>query len=222
MAQGKNIINVYRDWISIFDKLSNEEAGVLIKHFFRYVNDLNPEPPDRITELCFEPIKQQLKRDLIKWEKICERNKNNGLKGGRPINPEEPKEPSGLFKNPKNPNEPDKDKDTDKDKEIIKDIILFLNEKTQKDFKPNTKKTIATINARLSEGFMIDDFKKVIDIKVNKWLNDPKMRDYLRPETLFGTKFESYLNEVPKQIVRPATSISNKFQFVEGWKDERE
>lgn len=64
---GKNKILFYRDWLVQFDQLSDEEAGKLIKHIMRYVNDLNPEPPDRITELLFQPFKAQFKRDLVKW-----------------------------------------------------------------------------------------------------------------------------------------------------------
>lgn len=122
--EGKNKIIVYKDWITIFDKLTDEEAGQLIKHFFNYINDLNPIIENRLLEILFEPIKQTLKRDLKKWELICERNKQNGLNGGRPVksndtketqrNPDEPKKPSGLNNNPKNPNEPDSDIDSDK------------------------------------------------------------------------------------------------------------
>ena len=50
------------------------------------------------------------------------------------------------------------------------------------------------IKARLNEGYTINDFKAVIDKKAEEWKDDPKMAQYLRPETLFGTKFESYLN----------------------------
>lgn len=77
MAEGKNKIIVYRDWITTFDSLNNDEAGRLIKHFFRYINDLNPEPPDRLTGLLFEPIKQTLKRDLKAYEGKCEINRDN-------------------------------------------------------------------------------------------------------------------------------------------------
>jgi phage replication O-like protein O len=80
-------------------------------------------------------------------------------------------------------------------KDIIKDIIDYLNLKTSKKFKPTTDKTKSVINARLNEGFSSDDFKKVIDTKSIQWLDDIKMNSYLRPETLFGTKFEGYLNE---------------------------
>ena len=78
---------------------------------------------------------------------------------------------------------------------IYSRVITQLNEKANKKFKANTKKTIACINARLNEGFLEDDFYKVIDIKSKSWLHDPEMNRYLRPETLFGNKFESYLNE---------------------------
>lgn len=70
MAKDKKSIIVYADWIHTFEELSDQEAGVLIKHFFRYVNDMNPEPPDKLTRIAFEPIKQQLKRDLNKWDEI--------------------------------------------------------------------------------------------------------------------------------------------------------
>ncbi len=60
MAEGKNKIIVYKDWIKKFEALKDAEAGKLIKHFFRYVNDLNPVAPDRITELSFIDIEQTL------------------------------------------------------------------------------------------------------------------------------------------------------------------
>ena len=81
----------------------------------------------------------------------------------------------------------------------IKEIISFLNEKSGKNFSCKTKATIAHIKARLAEGRTIEEFKKVITIKCEKWMPDPKMNDYIRPETLFGAKFESYLNEYPAQ-----------------------
>ena len=81
----------------------------------------------------------------------------------------------------------------------VKEIVDYLNQATGKNFKATTGKTKKCISARLKEGFSVDDFKAVIDIKCKKWLKDDKMRDYLRPETLFGTKFEGYLNEAPQK-----------------------
>jgi uncharacterized phage protein (TIGR02220 family) len=75
------------------------------------------------------------------------------------------------------------------------EIISYLNNKTNKNFKHTSKETQKLIKARINQGFTIADFQAVIDRKSEKWLTDPKMVDYLRPQTLFGTKFESYLNE---------------------------
>lgn len=74
-------------------------------------------------------------------------------------------------------------------------IVSYLNEKAGKSFKHKTAKTRSLIKARFKDGFTIDDFKQVIDIKTAQWLTDPNMNQYLRPETLFGNKFEGYLNE---------------------------
>jgi len=70
MAKDKKAILIYSNWEQTFENLSDEEAGRLIKHLFRYVNDKNPIAPDRITELIFEPLKAVLKSDLEKYEKV--------------------------------------------------------------------------------------------------------------------------------------------------------
>ncbi|MFD2118156.1 conserved phage C-terminal domain-containing protein [Paenibacillus yanchengensis] len=75
-------------------------------------------------------------------------------------------------------------------------VVQYLNEKAGKKFSPETSETIKRINARFAEGFTVEDFKVVIDNKVRDWLHDPRMRNYLRPATLFSpSKFEGYLNE---------------------------
>ena len=74
------------------------------------------------------------------------------------------------------------------------EIVQYLNQKTGKHFKSTSKATQRHIKARFTDGFVLDDFKQVIDNKCGDWLRDRKMKEYLRPETLFGTKFESYLN----------------------------
>tara|TARA_Y100000114_G_scaffold157259_1_gene188550 strand:- start:9619 stop:10242 length:624 start_codon:yes stop_codon:yes gene_type:complete len=77
---------------------------------------------------------------------------------------------------------------------MIEEIIDYLNLKTNKNFKINNNKTITLINTRFKEGYTLDDFKKVIDLKSEKWLNT-NMDAYLRPMTLFSNKMEGYLNE---------------------------
>ncbi len=79
-------------------------------------------------------------------------------------------------------------------KEIYINIIDYLNKKSNKRFKYNTNKTIKCIKARINEGFELEDFYKVIDTKVDQWLNTD-MEMFIRPATLFSNKFEGYLNE---------------------------
>ena len=105
MAVGKKKVIVYTDWITQFKDLTDDEAGKLIKHFFEYVNDLNPKS-DRLIELLFNPIKATLKRDLGAWESKQQTNKENGLKGGRPkkeITQNNPNNPNGLLITQNNP-----------------------------------------------------------------------------------------------------------------------
>ena len=91
--------------------------------------------------------------------------------------------------------EEDKDKEEDIDKELYISIVSHLNARAGTKYKHTSGKTKTCIRARLAEGFTLDDFKTVIDKKCDEWLGDPKMEQYLRPETLFGTKFEGYLNQ---------------------------
>lgn len=79
--------------------------------------------------------------------------------------------------------------------DIVKEIINYLNLKASTKYKPSTSATKKLIKARLNEKFTLEDFKRVIDNKCNDWLNT-EHKIYIRPETLFGTKFESYLNQI--------------------------
>lgn len=77
---------------------------------------------------------------------------------------------------------------------VAEEIVAFLNSTTGSSYRSTTDKTRKLIAARLAEGFTIDDFKAVITKKAKEW-QGTDMAQYLRPETLFGTKFEGYLNQ---------------------------
>jgi uncharacterized phage protein (TIGR02220 family) len=77
--------------------------------------------------------------------------------------------------------------------EEIREAVSYLNEKTGRSFKATTESTKRHICARLREGMTADDLKAIVDHKSREWKADPKMAQYLRPETLFGSKAESYL-----------------------------
>ena len=76
-----------------------------------------------------------------------------------------------------------------------KEIIDYLNEKTGRNYKHIAKVNQRAIKARMNEGYTLEDFKTVIDKKSDEWNDDAKMKKFLRPETLFSTKFDRYLNE---------------------------
>jgi uncharacterized phage protein (TIGR02220 family) len=81
-----------------------------------------------------------------------------------------------------------------------KEIIDYLNLKNNSNYRYTTKTTKEKIKARLNDGFTLEDFKMVIDKKVEEWTGT-NMEQYLRPETLFGTKFESYLNQKTTKVL---------------------
>lgn len=224
--------------IEIFENLSDEEAGKLIKGIFNYVcngeSNLNG-----LLNVVFIPIKNEIDKNESKYKAICERNKANGSNGGRPKkneeNEEKQEEPKETENNPlgyfgenthisyinnhnsynqnsdleekgygeEEPLNPPIAKETDDNSlllEISKQVIEYLNLKTNSSYRYNTKATKEKISARLREKFTLDDFKKVIDNKVAEWTGT-EFEKYLSPDTLFGTKFEKYLNQKinPKQ-----------------------
>lgn len=112
-----------------------------------------------------------------------------------------------------------KEKYKEKNKEsIYVEIINYLNQKTGKRFSPKSEANRKLINGRLREGRTIDDFKYVIDVKCDHWLNDQKMSEYLRPSTLFSQKnFENYLNQKPRNQVQSAPDPRDKEIAFQRW-----
>ena len=103
----------------------------------------------------------------------------------------------------------DSESDTDKSKLTeIKEIVQYLNDKCGTRYRYQTKGTREHINARLKEGYTVDDFKAVIDKKFEEW-HGTDMEKFLRPETLFAGKFESYLNQ--KTARNHQTNAKNVF-----------
>lgn len=93
-----------------------------------------------------------------------------------------------------------------------KQIVDYLNRKAGTHYRSTSKNTRSKIKSRFNEGFTASDFKIVIDKKCKDWLADSEMVNYLRPETLFGTKFESYLNQ---PTAKPQPRIRSQGKVVE-------
>ena len=102
--------------------------------------------------------------------------------------------------------------------EETKHIIDYLNKRTGKKYSVKTKKTAQLIHKLLDNGFTVEDFERVIDIKCKQWLNNEKMNQYLRPRTLFSEKFEDYLNEAPARVQQASSgqSVEDKMRDIYG------
>ena len=197
MAHNKKSVLLYCDLIHTVEKLSNEQAGELFKHYLRYINDLDPKTDNQLIDLVFEPIKQNLKRDLKKWRDETNKRSEAGKKGMAKRWNKDKSVKSVITKDKSVINGITKITDnvtvTDTVNVKVKEIINYLNNKCSKNFK-NIEPTKKKIQARLNEKYTIDDFKKVIDTKYQEW-GGTEMSKYLRPDTLFGTKFDIYLNQ---------------------------
>lgn len=90
--------------------------------------------------------------------------------------------------------------------DVVKRVVKYLNEKIDAKYTSTSSATVRKINARKNEGFTFDDFKRVIDTKCSEWLNTEHQK-YLRPQTLFGSKFESYLNQ---PVIKSEKDLDNE------------
>lgn len=129
MAQGKNKIFVYRDWLDNFKELSDEELGVLMRHFFEYVNDLDPVLEDRLLKVAWRPIEATLKRDLAKWQEKSDKNSESAKKRWDKNNA------NASERKKRNANDADRDSVSDRDsvrdtdKKTIDEIYLLYPSK---------------------------------------------------------------------------------------------
>lgn len=161
------------------------------------------------------------------------KRRENGTKGGRPKTRTEPTENQTETKQKPKENqtetkveakEKDKVKVKDKVKDIntmsgkpdgapllmptVKEVVDYLNTKAGTHYRANVRQTVDKVKARLNDGFTVEDFKTVIDIKTAEWMGT-EWQKFIRPETLFGAKFESYLNQRPAQKKNAAGKFAN-------------
>lgn len=136
--------------------------------------------------------------------------KYKGMMGKEPKGMDEESKGCGFKSTTNNPSTKDSSTKINKNLLLEKsafEIIEYLNLKTGKNFRSSTKITIRLIKARINEGFTIEDFKTVIDNMKYKWTGT-KFQQYLVPTTLFGNKFETYLNQERK----PEKESDGKFK----------
>ena len=96
---------------------------------------------------------------------------------------------------------------------ICKEVISYLNLKAKKNFKVDTASHHKFIKARLKEGYVLEDFKKVVDIMVAKW-KGTEYEQYLQPQTLFGNKMDNYLNQpMPRKVHSFQSAVDERLGF---------
>ena len=96
---------------------------------------------------------------------------------------------------------------------ICKEVISYLNLKAKKNFKVDTASHHKFIKARLKEGYVLEDFKNVVDIMVAKW-KGTEYEQYLQPQTLFGNKMDNYLNQpMPKRSTILTSTVDERLGF---------
>lgn len=165
----------YQSFARAIKKLPESEQLKALWSIIDYALEDKEPDGDGMYMVVYEMAKPQIDANVER--------KRNGSRGGRPPKPPE------KTKEQKKPVEPVKKKESPPYQEIID----YLNEKAEKKFKVNDK-TKTHINARWNDGYKLPDFRAVIEKKVEEW-KGTEMDKFLRPETLFGTKFESYLNQ---------------------------
>ena len=183
--------------VIFYSKDTNEIA---IKNFLRHSIIKGGAP---VRDCLVKELKKVKNRNLIA-QVFSHIKGNEGLNETVKKIIDEYEEKNGLLyysnTNINNNNDIKNDKENDNDNEVsyhdsftIRSVVDYLNQKANVHYRATTKKTQTCIHARLKEGFTLDDFKTVIDKKCAEWIGT-EWEKFIRPETLFGTKFESYLN----------------------------
>lgn len=226
---GKTNFLIEKSWGAMFRRLPDEKAGQLIKMLFDYEEGITPDCEDDVLISVFEMLKEKIDRNEDAYAEVCRKRKEAVMKRWNKSKQEDTGENKSIEENTKvyksiqkntespsnhnhiyiNNNIKSKSKSKSKYSEEIKEIVEYLNSVCGTKYRSDSATTVRHISARLEEKYTVDDFKKVIDTKFAQWGRDQKMKEYLRPQTLFAGNFESYLNQTPA----PEQKQQGKNQF---------
>lgn len=169
MAADKNGFILYKDLIHTVEKLPDEKVGQLFKTILEYVNDLDPEPDDILIQVIFEPIKQQLKRDLQAWRSIREKRADAGSTGGKK---------SGEIRKKKAEIKRSKTKQNEANPSVA-GLLHDEKEEVKKDAKQTGDNNMINRSIEANEAVNVT----VTDTVIHKYNEESKNTDQQQPST---------------------------------------
>lgn len=197
-----NSFTIYREYYDLITLLSDEEQAKVLLAITKFMFDDNEMDLSEREKKVFINLKRPLTKSKEQSKRRTKQKPNeNQNETGKETKTKPKGYPKGNTSNDVYVNVHDNVHLENKgygEKKPFKEIIDYLNQKANTHFKYNSKHTQSKINARLNEGYSLDDFIAVIDKKCDEWLNNPEFEQYLCPDTLFGPKFEKYLNQKSK------------------------
>ena len=203
MSKDQKGFVVYGDIEETLDELTDEQVAKLFRGMVKYFKTGKDPKFTGVLKFVFIPVKQQMDRDAEKYDRRCEKNRENVKKRYERIQ-SNTNVYDGIrtYTNATNTNTNKDTKtktDTDTNTESVPDagllsfdLIQYLNEKTGSDYKADLSNA-KRVQTLLESGYSPDQLRTVVDKKCAEWFGDEKMRPYLRPSTLFGDKFGEYL-----------------------------
>lgn len=205
MAENKASFVLYIDLIHTVEKLSDERAGKLLKHVLRYVNDMNPTLDDELIDLVFEPIKQQLKRDLRKWETkrttLSENGRLGGIKSGESRrNKNEAIEANALETKQNEANEAVNVSVSVNVNELYIGFVEAINKVLGKKYRGDSKSK-RSFHARVKEGYTLEQIIQATKVASQEDYHIGNGFKYLTPEFMTRPdKLEKFLQQAPNSI----------------------
>lgn len=212
MAENKKSFVLYSDSQGLVNQLPDEVAGRLLKHIYAYVNDENPISDELLLNIAFEPIKMQLKRDLIKWENQLEQRRNAGLKSA------EVRKRNSTTVNERSISSTDNVNVNDNVSVTVNDNDILLKKETKREcftfdefWSLYPKKVAKEICGKKYESLSANDKQKIKETLPNFILHKP-FKDYTHPNPSTYLNQKRWNDEINTTVKKEDLKFSVNFQ----------
>ena len=212
MAENKKSFVLYSDSQGLVNQLPDEVAGRLLKHIYAYVNDENPISDELLLNIAFEPIKMQLKRDLIKWENQLEQRRNAGLKSA------EVRKRNSTTVNERSISSTDNVNVNDNVSVTVNDNDILLKKETKREcftfdefWSLYPKKVAKEICGKKYESLSANDKQKIKETLPNFIIHKP-FKDYTHPNPSTYLNQKRWNDEINTTVKKEDLKFSVNFQ----------